>query len=306
MDLALCEWVFFMDADEELKPEGAPLLRQAAAQTRCDMAVVEILHLSLDGGHTLQLTPRLFSKNAGIRFKGRIHEKPVGAKAGTLRLPVRLIHHGFAQSAEVSAQKAKRNLELVRAWLAEEPGNPEAAVYLAQSLMAIPERAEETLFAARNALALARKSQWPGRLLPRAYHPLFMALTRLGRHVELMDAARECLSFLPSYPDPFYCLTWAAARLGLWREVCQAAGEFARLQEKWKRKPLEYPYPHNLSLNLGGRVMGRWALAALMLGDREEFDRALALLKQMPDAREAARDLSRKLVELRGGAVRAG
>ncbi len=290
------DWLLVMDADEELDQESAPLLRPSLAAADCDCLLLEILQLSRDGAHTLQMVPRLLRNRAGIRFQGLVHEHPMGGDGRALRSRVRLVHHGFVQEPEVLEAKARRNLELVRRWLEQEPRNLEARIYLAQSLMALPDQAEEALEAARKALALGRELGATTEQWPRIYHPLLMALTRLGRVDEVAASARRCLELLPDYPDPLYSLTWAEVRRRQWEEVCRAARRFSALQRRWREFPEQYPYTQNLTLNLGAVVMRRWLAAALQLDweveVREVFTRLLEEPAAEPEVRRVLKGLA--------------
>lgn len=282
------DWLLVMDADEELDQESAPLLRPSLAAADCDCLLLEILQLSRDGAHTLQMVPRLLRNRAGIRFQGLVHERPVGGDGRALRSRVRLVHHGFVQEPEVLEAKARRNLELVRRWLRQEPHNLEARIYQAQSLMALPDQVEDALRAAGEALALAQEQGAAAEQWPRIYHPLLMALTRLGRVDEVADHARQCLERLPDYPDPLYSLTWAEIRRRQWEEVCRAARRFSALQKRWREFPEQYPYTQNLTLNLGAVVMRRWLAAALQLDWEPEVREAFTRLLDEPGAEPEA------------------
>jgi tetratricopeptide (TPR) repeat protein len=303
LDLARGQWILVLDADEELEPESAAGLRPLLARPElagADALFIEILHLAQDGGHGLQIIPRLFRNFAGISFEGRIHERLAGGNRRALRAPVRLIHHGFAQGPEVMAAKAGRNLGLIRDWLAQEPDNPTAWTYLAQTQMASPATAAEALSAGGRALELARAQGVGPRGLPSIFHPILMALTQLGRREELVEFAGRCLAELPDYPDPLYSLAWAQMQAGRWPEARAAARRLVELQDHWRAKPLEYPYGDNLTLYLLPRVLGWWGLAAWRLGLAAEARQVLARLEQEQGGEEAARELARELAGVGG------
>ncbi len=291
-------WVLSLDADEELDQENAPHLRGLLARPELegmDALFIEIVHLALDGGHSLQVLPRLFRNFTGISFAGRIHERLLGGNGRALRAPVRLVHHGFAQEPAVLTAKAARNLGLIRAWLEREPGNPEAWSYLAQTQMGSPATAAEALEAGRKALDLHRSQGGDPRGLPRIFHPLLIALTVLERRAELARFAAQCLEELPDYPDPLYSLTWERFTAGDWPEALRLAKAFVELQERWRREPLTYPYGDNHSLFLVPRVLAWWALAAARLGGPDEVRAVLARLGQEPGGAQAAREVEEAL-----------
>ncbi len=258
MSHARGRWLLFMDADEELDQAKAPALRQCLISSQlgqADRVYIEILHLALDGGHSLQVIPRLIRASAGISFVGKIHERLQGGSGLAGRAPVRLIHHGFAQPAEVLAVKARRNLALIQAWAAEQPNSLPAWCSLAQTLMTSAETAPQALAAGLKARQLALEQQPAPHHWPRVYHPILMALTHLGRHDEIIAMAQECLARLPLYPDPLYSLTWVHFIHGRWPEVLACAQRFLDLQSHWRDHPLQYPYGDNLSQGLLDRVL---------------------------------------------------
>lgn len=285
-------WILSLDADEELDQQCAPHLRALLNRPEmeaADAVFIEILHLAADGGHSLQILPRIFRNFAGIHFEGRIHERLKGGNGRGLRAPIRLVHHGFAQEPAVMAAKAARNLGLIRAWVEQEPTNPTAWAYLAQTQMASPATAAEALEAGRRALALARSGGADQRGLPRIFHPLLIALTVMGKRAELAEFAAQCLRELPDYPDPLYSLVWERYSAGDWPESRRLARSFVELQERWRAQAMSYPYGDNHSLYLVPRVLGWWALAAARLGLGDEAGAVLARLKQEPGGEEAAR-----------------
>lgn len=288
LDQARGDWVLWLDADEELEPASAPLIREVVSQPGIDSVYVEIIHLDPQGRHAMQVGQKLFRRASGLRFVGRIHERlvhPQGPRPG-LRAPIRILHHGFAQGAQALEVKERRNLELLKAWIAQEPQRLDPRIYLAQTLMARPATAPACLAAAREALALARRLGTPAPHLARIYHPMLMALTHLDRPDQVIEAARQCLELLPGYPDPLFSLSWAAERQGDWPLVCQAARRFCQLQEAYAQDPVHYPYLENLSLNLVPDMLLRWLLAAARLDDQAQFQEVLERLARRQEGPE--------------------
>ena len=292
LEYARGDWLLILDADEKLDQKTAPFLAGLTQIPECDAYFVDILHLSSDGGHTLQSTPRFFRNNAGLQFKGNIHETLIGLKGKCLRSPLRLIHHGFAQGPQVMRQKNLRNLALIRNWVEKEPKNPTALTYLAQTQMIWPETAQQALTAGLKALELAKARKTPARMLVRIYHPIWISLTQLERHGEVVLWANECRNSLPDYPDSYFSLTWAHLEMGHWELVREAAQKFMNLQDHWRKNTPSYPYTQNLTLNLRHVVIKRWILADMNLpGAEKELEFLFTKLLEEPKGPQAARDL---------------
>ncbi len=289
LEYATGQWLLVVDADEELDRSTMSQLRPFLEDAAEDCLLVRIKHLAADGSASWQLTPRLIRADSGLRFAGRIHEDVQGG-GNTRTAPVTLIHHGFAQGAEVQAAKARRNLDIIRQWIEQEPDNFSARAYLAQSLMAGAGKPDQTEQAARTALDIGRRFGVAPAQLSRAYHPLLMALTAQRRFDDLIAAANQCLSVLPQYPDPLYCLSWAFFEMGRWSSVCRQCRRFVEMQDHWRVNFAAYPYPHNLSAGLYADVLARWVIAAAHLKREPEavdaFERLIHDDRAEPFARQ--------------------
>ncbi|WP_449246347.1 glycosyltransferase [Desulfarculus baarsii] len=296
MDHASGRWLLILDADELVSADSGPRLRPALRAADGDCLLVRIEHLALDGSASWQLTPRLVRADSGLRFVGRIHEALAGG-GRALAAPLTLIHHGFAQSPQITAQKARRNLELIQRWVDEAPADFSARAYLAQSLMAGAGDANQTLAAARQALAVGQAGGVAKEQLTRAYHPLMMALTTLGRLDELIETANQCLTLLPDYPDPLYSLCWAFFQMKRWSSVCRHGRRFMESQDRWRAMPQAYPFPHNLSAGRAPEVLAHWCVAAARLGRHGEATEVLGRLLGEERAEAMARWLFGRLAE---------
>jgi hypothetical protein len=219
----------------------------------------------------------------------------VGLKGKCLRSPLRLIHHGFAQGPQVMRQKNLRNLALIKEWVKKEPLNPTALTYLAQTQMIWPETADQALAAGLKALELATAQKVTPRLLVRIYHPIWISLTQLKRHGEVVLWANECKNLLPDYPDSYFSLTWAHLEMGHWELVRDAAQKFMNLQDHWQKNAPSYPYTQNLTLNLRHVVLKRWITADMNLpGLEKELEYLFTKLVQETNGRKTALDLLAK------------
>jgi glycosyltransferase involved in cell wall biosynthesis len=108
------EWALWLDADEWLPPESVPLIREAIE--RLDVAGHFLIRRDImeDGSIAEMELPRLWRHDTSIRFEGVVHEQfprdvMLSRKWGHPR--IRFCHDGFA---ELSAEKKRRNLELLR------------------------------------------------------------------------------------------------------------------------------------------------------------------------------------------------
>jgi tetratricopeptide (TPR) repeat protein len=207
LDAARGEWILYVDADERLNP-----IDRAAVDQLLDGAQEVAFRMLLRPD--LRSTPyreyRLWRHDPRIRFRGRIHEKvtpAIAAVAASDNRPIGecdfvLTHVGYEGS---QIHKHRRNLPLLRAELAQDPGNLFNRHHLARVLQGLGEP-DEAASVLADACELARR---------RPRDPLgvlvFTDLIRLRRQQgedvgELLSEARR------RYP-PNKLLWWVQAAL---------------------------------------------------------------------------------------------
>jgi glycosyltransferase involved in cell wall biosynthesis len=121
LDRATSDWVVYLDADEHLFPEDAPLIRKLLGRTwREGFYLVETNYTGGDdSGHAVTHTAlRLFRNRPEYRFEGRIHEQKTHAMPTFLperfeTTTIRLRHYGYLKGRLVSKDKSRRNIELL-------------------------------------------------------------------------------------------------------------------------------------------------------------------------------------------------
>lgn len=127
------EWILWLDADEELDVDSAPLIRKAVQDTESDVIFLEVINYygrTRSNFHPQQayrlVQPRLFRNGAGIAFQGAIHENLNGITEDWVDHPVVIdvaVHHfGYMDDRVELKQKQKRNLDLLHKLL-EIPGH---------------------------------------------------------------------------------------------------------------------------------------------------------------------------------------
>jgi len=125
------DWLLFLDADEVLDPADAPLLRELTGKVwREAFYLVETNHTGElgDGTAVTHNALRVFRNRPEYRFEGRVHEQI--AHRLPSRLPerieptaIRVDHYGYLGVVRDAKEKSRRNIELLRAQLADAGGN---------------------------------------------------------------------------------------------------------------------------------------------------------------------------------------
>lgn len=121
INAACGDWIFWLDADEELVEEHPGAFRSLVAQLPhwgCLLDVRDVKDTEVQARRW-----NIFPNRAGIRFKGRVHEQPHpwptdGQPAATDM--VYILHHGYAAGPDAMNAKAERNMHLLALALRDE------------------------------------------------------------------------------------------------------------------------------------------------------------------------------------------
>ncbi len=129
LDLASGEWVLILDADERVSTSLKEQLRAITTDPTVGAATVVIQNRLAHGGRRLSRLLRVFRRDAGIRFKHRIHEDVTESVATYLSrtgtclaaLSGTVEHLGYQRSRMVERDKKARDVALLEAALAQSP-----------------------------------------------------------------------------------------------------------------------------------------------------------------------------------------
>lgn len=280
---ALChaagEWVVFLDADESFEDprEVRPYLESLAARPEAkEVRRILAWMKNIDedkGGIEFQRFPaiRIF-RRAGARYEGRLHETLVGAAdtCGTLFVPgaLAMLHTGY--SAGRILAKAKRNLALLQAEIAEIGEQDRHFPYLAKSYLTLGDFQKAELYALK-AIASPLSAVGSDSEL---YTIALTSMERLG------ESAEELLALLRAAEARFPALPDFHGREGLLLADMEAEGALSALL-----RAIELAEGDGLAqdeasdfASYRGAVYGE---AARLLAERGEKERALELLNHL-------------------------
>jgi glycosyltransferase involved in cell wall biosynthesis/thioredoxin-like negative regulator of GroEL len=127
--LATRRWTLVLDADEELVPESAPLLRAlGATPAGVDAVYIQIQNAVEDESGAATMThylTRIFPTTPRIRYKNVIHEN-LALDEGALELPavmspIKIVHKGYTKAVLEGKKKDERNTPLLEKAIREAP-----------------------------------------------------------------------------------------------------------------------------------------------------------------------------------------
>lgn len=200
-------WILVLDADESLG-RGREKLREILAGTNADgFLLPQVTYLGPEPGSAdAVVTPalRLFKNLPGLKFRRRLHEQVLESlkelkPAGRLGvLDVEIEHYGYLSVNPKVGEKHRRNIELARRELKENPLDPFGWFNLGQEYFAAG-RWEAALFCFRRAIRYL-----PGEYrmwLPRAVELAAVAALKLGRARGALALLREAAAGLGDHPN---------------------------------------------------------------------------------------------------------
>ena len=145
LDQATCRWILWLDADDRVPPSEVEKFTRlkSAPLDRAFFMMIRNVRRGGFGEQWFQL--RMFPNHPGIRFERKIHEQILPAlvrlKIPTKQVDVRIDHVGY-ENPKMQRDKARRNLEILFADLANHPDDPLYLAAIANSYFVIEEFGE--------------------------------------------------------------------------------------------------------------------------------------------------------------------
>jgi len=283
LDRARGDWVLSLDADETLPAATVADLRRTVAAAPAPALRVALHNVRADGTlSSAHLAVRLFRREPGHRWIGRVHEQVSAAR--TAVVPLVVLHHGYADRAAQPAKLARNRALLERA-VREGATDPTLRYHLAATRLGLGDAA-----GARDAAAAVLASVPPHATELRmvALDVLARARLRLGDDAGAAAACREALALRPDWIDPRLLLGRLARRAGRLGAAVVQLGRYLAERERIVADPAAAArFPRLWSL--GDEPIARVELALVhhALGDRRraavEAGRARRLAPDHPE-----------------------
>ena len=246
LELATCDWILSVDADELLDPESAGGLR-GLVDLEENLAYLVWLD-NLDGGTdangkpSMQSVgiPRLFRRLPEIRWERPVHESVMRSllALGVGQLEhshLRLVHHGYLPEAISRGKKHERNLSILEEHNAREPEDLFNSYKLACTYGALVRNDEasellEVVWSRARACSSRERAQLP--FLPLVAAQLSRLLAAKGELSRAWEFAQQGLEDYPTVSEVLF----EAAEIQRLAGVLERAGELyagAKGCESW-------------------------------------------------------------------------
>lgn len=204
------DWIFYIDADEELLPGGGDALRTAVVTNEDVDALVVTLQCIFNHGDSTSYNNsiRVFRNHRGLRYEGRVHNYIVGVKKA-ICVPIHLFHHGYNLDEEARKRKFKRTTELLKKEIQENPENPRPHHFLGASYLS------ENMFeeAAKEAMEAIRLYEKRGILSPNLLWSIYNASSayfHIGEIGNVEILSKKGIEIYPYHIDAHYMLSLVA------------------------------------------------------------------------------------------------
>ncbi|SHE28560.1 TPR domain-containing glycosyltransferase [Desulforamulus putei] len=202
------EWIFYLDADEEVPPETGRSLRQLAQHTKAEALTFSIINYTSAANvqKCRGLNIRMFKNNPKYCFEGALHEQIAPSilrnnpSASIVYSGLEILHYGYSLDHPKRTQKNQRNITILECMLAENPKDDFTHYNLGVSFYVSGQ-----LENAKHHFHLAKQyASKNSHYLPGLYRNFTVCLVDLGEYEEALKLSQEGLSFFPDYPDLYY------------------------------------------------------------------------------------------------------
>jgi glycosyltransferase involved in cell wall biosynthesis len=257
LEYATGDWIFQIDADEELIREDIPVLLEAIQDGELDAIMVQIVSKfqkgKKDAVHSVE---RIFRNNGLIYYEGRVHNRLVGIKNAKV-FPIRLIHYGYDLNQTQLKKKFDRTVSLLKMDLEEDPNNSMTYHYLSCSYIG-QGMWKQSLDNSLMAIRLAEKTNDQNMIYLWTHYNAAMSYYRLKK---LDKAEKISISALKKYPkhiDSHFILGLVYFDQKQWSRLIEHGKEYVQLIKRLKEFPETFDNLVNCSVNEA------WNLKVLM------------------------------------------
>ncbi len=283
------EWIFILDADEELEKGHGKYLRDAALATDIDSVMATTVnYFNNRSSKAFQCQVRMFRNNGAIHYDGIVHNQLKGFKK-TKDSPIRIHHYGYDLGRGAKAKKYERTKDLLKQQIVTEPQNYFHHLNLAV-IYATNFEFREAVREGQRAVQLAKEQGIKDQNLLWALYVISSAYYRLGNMGEAEKHALAALKMTSDHADSYFILCLVYHHQKEWGKLREAAARYIRLVDSFTTSQGS---PINSMMNM---LNEKWRVH-LALGDlhiheedmpkaEQEFELAQTL---SPDTAECAR-----------------
>jgi glycosyltransferase involved in cell wall biosynthesis len=236
LSYATGDWIFQLDADEELFAEDGHKIRETAGQGSADYYNCLFYDMKKDGStHGVFNLIRLFKNHMGMQYTRKVHNQLMTNGAGAYS-SIRIRHYGYDLSEEKMEAKHIRTTVLLKEMIAADPEDAYSLYQLSSSYSMHREFGKAVEYGEK-ALAIMRGSKLKNGFFMTVFYTVAQGYYALGNHVDAERVCREALNFYPMHPDICHLLADICFRKKSADQYLSAAYRFLDIWNEFKKNP---------------------------------------------------------------------
>ncbi len=288
MQYATGNWIFTIDADEELVKKDIPMIRTAIQDDNIDAVLIQIVNLAgKSGSKGIHNQERIIRNNGIIHYEGRVHNRLVGITRAKV-YPIRLMHYGYDLGGDEGDKKYKRTIALLKKDLADNPDNPATHHYLCCSFLS-RNMYKEAIEHGLKTIQLAELQNNRDATFLWTRYNVSLAYYRLNNLPLAEDIACQALTIYPDHIDSHFLMIVICFDQRRWKDLIAHANHYLRLLKLVDTNPAYFGTLVSCSLNEAWNIHVLLGIARYEIGDPKFTDSFKKAIKVSPEPFLAAR-----------------
>lgn len=196
LSYATGDWIFQLDADEELFPEDGPGLKKIIGEGKADCYHCRFYDIKKDGSvHGTFYLIRLFRNGRGMAYERKVHNQ-LRTQGREAYSSIRIRHYGYDLTKEQMEAKHLRTTTLLKEMLVNDPEDA-YSIYQLSSSYSMHREFDKAVAYGEMALDFMRRKQMKNSYFLTVFHTVAHGHYAMGR---VAEAERTCLEALDFYP----------------------------------------------------------------------------------------------------------
>jgi len=272
------DWIFVIDADEELVKEDIPSVLMAVQNDRIDTIAIQIVSTSgKSGTNGFHNQVRIFRNNGIIQYEGRVHNRLIGITRAKF-YPIRLTHYGYDIMEGDTGKKFERTVSLLKKDLEDNPDNPATHHYLSCSYLS-RKMNKETIEHGLKAISLADLRNNHDDMFIWTHYNLSLAYYRSDNLKMAREVAMNALTKFPDHIDSHFMMIVICFDEKCWKDLVYHADRYLQLVDILNADPSHFGTLATCSLNEEWNIHVLMGIACIELGrevnSQKSFEKAI-------------------------------
>ena len=280
---ATCDWILYLDADEELFREDITKLKEITKEKDYNGISFLIYNKVYGQREGFLYFTRMWRNRIGAYFEGIVHNQLV-LPGNTLKSDIRIMHYGYAlEDQDKMEKKQARSKGLLKKQIEEDPDNVFARFNYAQICRGQKLTDEVIEHAGKVVDILTPQDKLKIHIYLMALDQLSNAYFEKKDYRKCLEYCQKALEVKPDYLDPLFMMGGAYKLMGNSEKAKESLERYLEVQEKYdeSREILNL-----ILINLKSRFMAQYEIGTLEehWGNNQEAKRRyLEVLKEVDD-----------------------